>query len=118
MGYEILRNHCGLPDTYLQFFLPAQSREEIKEITKEKWQKSADLVAPNRHQNTQGFGLIADRQLYNQRLQRNNCNQVIERVESQAVSQEQQRQLRPRKPRKPVEYKVRWNEVNQVNARH
>ena len=21
-GYEILRNHCSLPDAYLQFFLP------------------------------------------------------------------------------------------------
>jgi hypothetical protein len=117
-GYEILRNYCGLPDAYLQFFLPTQSRKEIKEITEEEWQKSADLVVPNRRQNTQGSGLIADRQLYNQGLQRNNRNQVVERVESQAESQGQQKQLRPRKPRKPVEYKVRWNEVNQVNARH
>jgi len=77
-----LRNHYGLPDAYLQFFLPAQSHEEIKEITKEEWQKSVDLVILNRRQDTQGPGLIADRQLYNQRLQRNNRNQVVERVES------------------------------------
>ena len=46
------------------------------------WQNSADLVVPDRRQNTQGSSLIADRQLYNQRLQRNDRNQVIERVES------------------------------------
>ena len=68
IGYKILRNYCGLPNAYLQFFLPTQSREEIKEITEEEWQKSVDLVVPNRRQNTQGSGLIADRQLYNQRL--------------------------------------------------
>ena len=69
-----MRSHCGLPDVYLRFFLPKQSREEIKEITEEEWQKSIDLVVPNRRQNTQGPGLIADRQRYNQELQRNNCN--------------------------------------------
>ena len=115
-GYETLRNHCGLPDTYLQFFLPTQSHEEIEEITEEEWQKSVDIIVPNPRQNSQGPGLIADRQLYNQRRQKNNRNQVVERVESQVESQEQQRQLRPRKPRKPVEYKVRWNEVNHVNV--
>jgi len=51
-GYKTLRNHCGLPDAYLQFFLPAQSRKEIKEITEEEWQKSVDLVVPNRRQDT------------------------------------------------------------------
>ena len=30
-GYQTLRSHCGLPDAYLQFFLPEQSREEIEE---------------------------------------------------------------------------------------
>ena len=121
-GYETLRNHCSLPDAYLQFFLPAQSCEEIEEITKEEWQKTVNIVIPNRRQNTQGPGLIADRQLYNQRLQRNNHNQVVEQVESQvegrAESQGQQRQLRPQKPQKPIEYKVRWNETNQVNSKH
>ena len=106
-GYETLRNCCDLPDTYLQFFLPAQSREEIEEITEEEWQKSVDLVILNRRQDTRGPGLIADRQLY---------NQVVERVESQVEGREQ-RQLRPRKARKPVEYKVRWNEVNHVNIK-
>ena len=115
-GYEILRNYCSLPDAYLQFFLPIQSREEIEEITEEEWQKSVDLVILNRRQDTRGPGLIADRQLYNQRLQRNDRNQVVERVESQVESQEQ-RQLRPRKARKPVEYKVRSNEVNYVNIK-
>ena len=122
MGYKTLRNYCGLPDAYLQFFLPEQSREEIEEITEEEWQKLVNLVVPNRRQNTQGPGLIVDRQLYSQGPQRNDRNQVVERVESQiesrAESQGQQRQLRPRKPRKPVEYKVRWNETNQVNSRH
>ena len=60
MGYETLCNHCGLPDTYLQFFLPEQSREEIEDITEEEWQKSVDLVVPNQRQNTQGPGLIVD----------------------------------------------------------
>jgi hypothetical protein len=32
--------------------VPTQSREEIEEITEEEWQKSADLVALNRCQNT------------------------------------------------------------------
>jgi len=50
-----------------------QSREEIEEITEEEWQKSVDLVVLNRRQDTQGPGLIADRQLYNQR-QRNDRN--------------------------------------------
>ena len=119
-GYETLRNCCDLPDAYLQFFLPAQSREEIEEITEEEWQKSVDLVILNRRQDTRGPGLIADRQLYNQRLQRNDHNQVVERIESQVESQvesQEQRQLRPRKARKPVEYKVRWNEVNYVSIK-
>ena len=66
-GYETLRNHCGLPDAYLQFFLPTQSHEEIEEITEEEWQKSVDIIVPNPRQNSQGPGLIADRRLYNQR---------------------------------------------------
>jgi len=45
-GYEILRNHYSLPNAYLQFFLPTQSREEIKEITEKDWQKLANLVVP------------------------------------------------------------------------
>ena len=81
-----------------------------------------DIIVPNRRQNTQGPGLIADRQLYNQRRQRNDRNQVVKRVESQVESQvgsqvEQQRQLRPRKARKPIKYKVQWNEVNHVNVK-
>ena len=46
-GYQTLRSHCGLPDAYLRFFLPKQSREEIEEITEEEWQKSVNLVVPN-----------------------------------------------------------------------
>ena len=94
-GYQTLRNCCGLPDAYLQFFLPKQSREEIKEITEEEWQKLVNLVVLNRRQNTQGPGLIVDRQLYSQGPQRNDRNQVVERVESQVESQGWQRQLRP-----------------------
>ena len=56
----MLRSYCGLLNAYLQFFLPKQSREEIKEITEEEWQKLVDLVVPNRRQNTQGPGLIVD----------------------------------------------------------
>ena len=51
-------------DAYLQFFLPTQSREEIEKITEEEWQKSVDLVVPNRRQDTQGPSLIADQQLH------------------------------------------------------
>ena len=47
-GYQTLRNYCGLPNAYLQFFLLKQSRKEIKEITKEEWQKLVDLVILNR----------------------------------------------------------------------
>jgi hypothetical protein len=52
MGYEMLHNYYNLPDAYLQFFLPTQSRKEIEEITEEEWQKSADLVVLNQCQNT------------------------------------------------------------------
>ena len=45
--YQTLYNYYGLPNTYLQFFLPMQSCEEIEEITEEEWQKSVDLVVPN-----------------------------------------------------------------------
>ena len=47
MGYKTLRNYCGLPNTYLQFFLPTQSHEEIKEITKEEWQKLVKIIVLN-----------------------------------------------------------------------
>ena len=60
-GYKTLRNHCGLPDAYLQFFLPMQSYEEIEEITEEEWQKLVNIIVLNPYQNTQGLGLIADR---------------------------------------------------------
>jgi len=59
-----------------------QSCEEIEEITEEEWQKTVDIIVPNRRQNTQGLGLIADRQFHSQRLQRNDHNQVVKRVES------------------------------------
>ena len=35
-GYKILYNYYSLSNIYLQFFLPTQSRKEIKEITKKK----------------------------------------------------------------------------------
>ena len=59
-GYKTLRNYCGLPNAYLQFFLPTQSRKEIKEITKEEWQKLVNIIVSNLRQNSQGPGLIAD----------------------------------------------------------
>ena len=52
MGYETLRNYCGLPNAYLQFFLPTQSRKEIEEIIEEEWQKSVNIIVLNPRQNS------------------------------------------------------------------
>jgi len=59
----------------------------MEEITEEVWQKIVDIIVPNRRQNPQGPGLIADRQRHSKRLQRNDHNQVVKRVESQVESQ-------------------------------
>ena len=43
----MLYNYYNLLNAYLQFFLPTQSCEEIKEITEEEWQKLVNLVVLN-----------------------------------------------------------------------
>ena len=47
MGYKTLSNYYSLPDAYLQSSPPTQSHKEIKEITKEEWQKSVNIIVLN-----------------------------------------------------------------------